>query len=61
MTFLMALIIPALIAGYLALSVKIGLMVSDATYGTGFDGGFYFMAVIGMLALPFAIYLEFFA
>ena len=61
MTFLMILIIPALIAGYIVLSVKIGFMVGDATSGTGFDAGFYLMTVIGMFALPFAIYLEFFA
>lgn len=61
MTFLMILIIPALIAGYVALSMKIGFMVGDATQGTGFDAGFYLMTVFGMLALPFAIFLEFFA
>lgn len=61
MTFLMILIIPALIAGYIVLSVKIGFMVGDATINTGFDAGFYLMTVFGMLALPVAIYLEFFA
>lgn len=59
MTFLMILIIPALIAGYVVLSVKIGFMVGDATRKTGFDVGFYLMTVFGMLALPFAVYLEF--
>ena len=61
MTFLMILFIPVLITGYIALSVKIGFMVGDATINTGFDTGFYLMTVFGMLALPVAIYLEFFA
>lgn len=61
MTFLMILIIPVLIAGYVALSMKIGFMVGDATQGTGFDVVFYIMTVFGMLALPIAVYLEFFA
>lgn len=61
MTFLMVIILPVLIAGYVVLSVKVGFMVGDATRNTGFDVGFYLMTVFGMMALPFAIYLEFFA
>ena len=61
MTFLMILVIPALIVGYISLSIKIGFMVGDATLWTGFDAGFYIMTVFAMLALPFAIYMEFFA
>lgn len=42
--------------GYACLCIKAGLMVLIATERTGFNFGFYMMTVIGLLALPFAIF-----
>lgn len=49
MYFLIPLIAAAAI-GLVCVDVKIGLIVSEMTEGTGFSAGFYMMTVIGLLA-----------
>lgn len=49
------------ITGYVCLCMKAGFMVADLTEDTGFDAGFYLMTVFGLVALPVAIIIGFFA
>lgn len=53
---LLVLAIPVAAVAYICLSVKIGFKVAEATEGSGFGVGYYMMTVVGMLALPPAIF-----
>ena len=54
--------IVVVIVGYVALAVKIGLLVGDwadkTRFGAGFGAGFYMMTTAGLLAIPFAVWAQ---